>query len=382
MEAAKATDRGIAGGVPPTVVFHEPLEPREGPFGGLADWYRHSGSLEARAARRDINAWYAVFPDRDGMLLGNLQGDSDIGIQQAMDELYVHHLLSTSYHARYEEDVSSPDFRLYRSSEYVAGIEVLTLFPEEHFTSKVSRNTALVEEINRRIRPDRWYVSIEIIDWKRQPRVTEVVKWLETAVARLPTPATDLAREEYPAAVYASAEVELAFEFLPRRKSAPSTASEPIVALGPAIAWFGQASRRLRRSLSHKAGSRYDHRGQPFAVLLSARDYSCDTDDIVNTLYGDEAISFRPDDPGSARPTRKNNGTFGRSAKIPEGRNRRLSCVFALMRGWAPGSAAVPTLLRFDNPFAVRAFPSDVLAPTARFVARPGDFGIHMEWET
>jgi hypothetical protein len=381
MEAAKATDQGIARGVPPTVVFYEPLEPSESPFGGLADWYRHSGSLEARAARQDINTWYAVFPDRDGMLLGNLQGDSDIGIQQAMDELYVYHLLARSHQARYEEDASSPDFRLYRSSEYVAGIEVLTLFPEEDFTSKVSRNTGLVDEINRRIRPDRWYVSIEIIDWKRQPRVTEVVKWLERMVASLPTPAMNLAREDYPAAVYSSAEVELAFEFLPRRKATPPTATEPIVMLGPSIGWFGQASRRVRRNLSHKAGSRYDHRGRPFAVLLSARDYSCDTEDILNALYGDEAISFRPDDPDSARPIRKNNGTFGRSAKLPEGRNRRLSCVFALMRGWAPGSAAVPTVVRFDNPFAERAFPSDVLPPTARFVARRDDSGVHMVWE-
>jgi hypothetical protein len=118
-----------------TLVFDEPLEPSEGPFDGLADWYRHSDSREARAARRDLNAWYAAFPDREGMLLGNLQGDSDIGIEQATDELYVHHLLFRSHQVRYEEDANSPDFRLYRSSEYVAGIEVLTLFPEKDFVS-------------------------------------------------------------------------------------------------------------------------------------------------------------------------------------------------------------------------------------------------------
>jgi hypothetical protein len=160
------------------LVFDEPLEPSEGPFDGLADWYRHSGSMEARAARRDINAWYRAFPDRDDKLLGNLQGDSDIGIQQATDELYVYHLLSRSYQARYEEDASSPDFRMYRSSEYVTGIEVFTLFPEKEFTSELSRNTGLVDEINRRIRPVHWYVSIDIIDWKRQPRVTHIAKEL------------------------------------------------------------------------------------------------------------------------------------------------------------------------------------------------------------
>jgi hypothetical protein len=157
------------------LVFNEPLDPREGPFNRLADWYRTSSSPEARAARSDINAWYAAFPDRIGMLLGNLRGDSDIGIQQATDELYVHHLLSETYDARYEEDASSPDFRLYRASEYIAGIEVFTLFLDKDIASKESRNAALVDEINRRVRPVQWYVSIDVIDWKRQPRVTNVV---------------------------------------------------------------------------------------------------------------------------------------------------------------------------------------------------------------
>ena len=87
---------------------------------------------------------------------------------------------------------------MYRSSEYATGIEVFTLFPEKEFTSELSRNTGLVDEINRRIRPVHWYVSIDIIDWKRHPRVTHIAKWLEKKVAGLPTPAENLAREEYP----------------------------------------------------------------------------------------------------------------------------------------------------------------------------------------
>jgi hypothetical protein len=364
-----------------TSVFNEPLDPSDGPFDGLASLYRNSGSPEARAARRDINAWYADFPDRDGRLLGNLQSDSDIGIQAATDELYTHHLLSNSYKARYEEDASSPDFRLYRSSQYVAGIEVFTLFPEKDFTSKVSQNAVLVNELNRRVRPVHWYVRLDILDWKRQPRVTDVAKWLDRTVASLPVPAANLTREDYPAAIYSDAKVELAFDFLPRQKLTPPTESEPVVAIGPAVTWFGKAVRRLRNNLSHKVGSRYDLHGQPFAVLVSARDYSCSIEDVVNALYGDEAISFPADDPDSAQSIRLNNGTFGRSASTPEGRNRRLSCVFALMRGWVPGSTEAPTVIRFDNPFAKQAFPDDALIPNLRFVTVRDELGIHMEWE-
>jgi hypothetical protein len=314
------------------------------------------------------------------MLLGNLQSDIDIGIQTATDELYTHHLLSSSYQVRYEEDVGSPDFRLYRSSEYVAGIEVFTLFPEKDFTSEVSRNAALVNEINRRVRPVHWYARIDLLDWKRQPRVTDVVGWLEETIAGLPAPPANLAREDYPAATYSDGRVELAFDFLPRRKLTPPTESESFVVIGPAVTGRGQAARRLRRNLSRKVG-KYDLRGKPFAVLVSVRDYSCDTEDTVNTLYGDEAITFPVDDPDSARSIRRNNGTFGRSTSAPEGRNRRLSCVFASMRGWVPGSTQVPMVIRFDNPFATQAFPDDVLTPNRQLIAVSDELGIHMEWE-
>jgi hypothetical protein len=362
----------------PTSVFDEPLNPREGSFAGLADWYRNCGSAEARAARRCLNDWYNAFQDRDGVLLGNLQGNSDIGIQTATDELYVHHLFSGSCQARYEEDSSSPDFRLYRLSEYVAGVEVFTLFPEEAVASEISRNTALVNELNHRVRSAHWFVRIDILDWKRQPRVTEVAKWLKEKVAALPAPPADLAREDYPADTYSDEWVELAFDFLPRRNPAESSS---IVAFGPAVTWWGKAAGRLRDKLSRKAGSKYDLRGRPFAVLVSVRDFSCDTEDVISALFGDEAITFPIDDPDSAESTRRKNGTFGRSASTPEGRNRRLSSIFVLMRGWVPWSTQVPTVIRFDNPFARQPFPDDVLIPDLRLVPVSDELGIHMKWE-
>jgi hypothetical protein len=82
------------------------------------------------------------------------------------------------------------------------------------------------------------------------------------------------------------------------------------IAIGSPILWWGQAARRLRKALSRKAGSKYDHRNRPFAVVISVRDHSCDTHDIVNALYGDDAIMFQIGNPDSARPIRKGNGTF------------------------------------------------------------------------
>jgi hypothetical protein len=312
--------------------------------------------------------------------LARLLKREDVVVLQALDELYTHHLLSTSYEVRYEEEEErSPDFRLYRGSEYVSGVEVLTLFTEESFASLATRNSRLADEINKRVRSDLWCVGIDIIDWNRQPRYREVARWLNETLAQFGQPTPGLARDEYPSAVYSSPAADLAFEFHPR--SNPSaTGSGGIVGFGPGFALNVKPALRLRRNLSDKAGSRYDHRGRPYAVLVSVRDLNCANQDTVDALYGDDAISFPPGQPDLATSTRLNNGLFGRSASEPEGRNRRLSCVFALMRGWKPGSTVAPTIVRYDNPFPELRFPDDVLTPTSWLAPVYDASGVRMEW--
>jgi len=357
--------------------------PECGPFQGLADWYRRAGS-EARAARDSINTMYAAFPDRDNVVLSRLRGDDDVGVLQATDELCVHHLLSQSCEPKYEEDDTTgkrPDFRLYRSSEYLAAAEVLTLFTEEDFASEVDRSDKLVGEINARVRPTKWHVGLRVVEWRRQPRVSHLARWIEDTIAGLPEPVAGLAREDYPTARYATPEVELAFTFFPRHRTTELMASGPIVMFGPAVAHLVKPAERLRVALSRKSGSRYDTRGRPFAVIASVRDTGCNTEDIVNALYRDEVVVFDSNDLSSSRPSRKRNGFFGITSDAPNGRNRRTSCVFALLRGWAPGSDTVPAVIRLDNPFAELEFPDELLVADHRFVARRSDTQVRMEWE-
>jgi hypothetical protein len=258
-------------------------------------------------------------------------------------------------------------------------VEVLTLFSEQSFTSLTTQNTTLVNEINRRVGSDQWYVGVDIIDWRRQPNYRDVAKWLRRTLAGIGQPTPNLAREHYPSALYSSQEVILAFEFLPRRNPRV-TGSGGLVGVGPAFALIVKPAPRFRRNLSHKVGSRYDHRGRPYAVLVSVRDVTCANQDIVDALYGDDAISFPSGQPGLATSIRLDNGTFGRSAAAPEGRNRRVSCVFALMRGWEPGSTVEPTIVRYDNPFAERSFPDDVVRPSSWLAPVRDASGVRMEW--
>lgn len=151
--------------------------------------------------------------------------------------------------------------------------------------------------------------------------------------------------------------------------------------IGPVVAQFVKPGRRLRESLGQKGGSKYNHRDHPFAVLVSVRDLVCEIEDIVNALYGDDAITYAIDQPGSTQAIRKKNGLFGISQDRPTGRNRRLSCVFTLMPGWTPGSNEFPTIYRFDNPFAEQEFPNDLIVPHHRLATRRNGASVRLEWE-
>ena len=311
------------------------------------------------------------------MLLSRLQLDADAEVAQAWDELYVHSLLSRSCEARYEEDQTSPDFRLYQSSSYVAGVEVLTIFPEQRFDSENARNSRLIGEINRRVRPTQWGLTFDVGRWSRQPRATDIAKWLKSEISSLGAPAPDLTRETYPRATYSTPEVDLTFTFLPRLRATSPTPSESIVLSGPMIGGFVQSDRRIRDRVSKKIGGRYDNRNSPYAVVISLRDLFSDVDEVVNALYGDDIVVYNAD---SLRSGRAGNGTFGVSQAHPEGRNRRLSCVFVLGRGWTPQMPELPKILRLDNPWAEYPFPDDLLVPDHRFGVRRHESGFSMEW--
>lgn len=314
------------------------------------------------------------------MVRSRLLGADDTNFLQAVDELHAHHLLSESYEVRYEEDGRSPDFRLYRSSELVASIEVCSLFPAEQFSAEVARNERLTAEINRRVQVRRWQVAITAIRWVRQPRTSAIARWLERTIANLPEPTPEATVHDHPKRVYSSAEVEIEFSFLPRQPTADPEVGTSVVIMGPPVFQFSTSGRRLRDALTRKAGGKYDHRDKPFAIFVSAREW-CDTDDFVNAIYGDDEIRVEVGKPGSARNARRRNGLFALSKNNLAGRNRRTSCVFGLLPGWTPGTAVTSTVLRFDNPFADEVFPDGPMLPDRRFRARWSEVGVAMEWE-
>lgn len=315
------------------------------------------------------------------MVLSRLRGSDDRNFLQAIDELNAFDLLSKDgLDIRYEEDVSSPDFRIYRGSDYVAGIEICSLFPNKRFVSEISRNDRLVVEVNSRVRIVGWYVLINTIKWKQQPRIGDIARWFNERGSVLPRPWPGITREDYPTGTYASPEVEFSCTFIPRQSAPSQEGVDRLVVGGPPVFESANSEQRIRNSLGAKAGSKYEHLGRPFAIFVSVRDYS-DTEDIVNALYGDDILRVDINGQGAVVRDRRRNGFFAVNNANPVGRNRRVSCVLVLTRGWIPGSGMAPKVLRFDNPCGYFDFPNDLFVAYRRFKAFRDQSGIRMEWE-
>src|SRR5687768_14270127 len=88
-------------------LFPEPKQLRTGPLDWsepAVHWFTDSTRPEACASRDAVNSWYAEFPDDDAKFAARLTSRVDVDHYQALDELYVYHLLRQRHgDVRYEE---------------------------------------------------------------------------------------------------------------------------------------------------------------------------------------------------------------------------------------------------------------------------------------
>ncbi|MGW1344693.1 hypothetical protein ACWCOV_26875 [Kribbella sp. NPDC002412] len=346
------------------LAFPEPVVVSDGPMAGsepAVNFFRGSTRAIAVTSRNNVNDWYSRFPDPSGAFLGRLRSVKDFDHFSALDELFVHDLLSRQLDTVYEENGEGPDFRLYRSGDYIGGIEVLTLMMRNDWAGEQAQHDRIADELNKRLHANRWFIHFEILELTRSPAVSKLATWVQQTIKALPQPSEPIGREaELPTATYRDTGVWLRFEFLPRRPS-PDATSDRIVGTGAIIGGLVNSRERLRGALRDKSGQRYSLRDKPFAPLVVIRDSFCDIDDVVSALYGSEQIHVE-----SMRTIRANDGLFGRSSAAPTGKNRRVSCVF-IVQNWQPWQHEEATILRLDNPFAIEPFPDDVLEVNYRF---------------
>lgn len=270
-----------------TPLFDEPTKVRTGPLGWIepaVHWFTESTRPEAVASREVVNGWYREFPDPDGRFAARLRSKVNVDHYQALDELYVYHLLRHTHDIHYEVGDVGPDFRVYEEGACVGGVEVLSLFQREDWSVDERRHWRLADELNRRILPtDGYLVDFEIEGAQQDPPPRRVADFIRRELARLP-PHRELlqglgdrvTRAERPSAIYCRDGVRIRMNFLPmvagaRAKSDPDSR---IVGTGPVIGGMVNSAERLRDRIVAKAGGRYDIADVPFVVAVGVHDTS------------------------------------------------------------------------------------------------------------
>jgi hypothetical protein len=343
-------------------LFPEPAFVRDGPLGWAepsVNFLLESTRPIAATGRANVNDWYSRFPDHDGGFGARLTSPRGTDHEVALDELLLHERLAQNARVSYEEDGQGPDFRLYRDDKYLGAIEVMSLFMERGWSDDQIRHGRIADELNKRLRLDKWFVSFEIAQLDRDPSGKGLANWVSATIDRISDQEDPNIRSHHE--TYTADGVRLHFTFS-ACKPDPTGARGRIVGPGPVIGGWVKSAERLRIALRGKAGGRYQLRGCPFAICAVVHDPFCSLDQIEDALYG--SVQYEV---ATMAHSRAKNGFFGRGPEDPAGKNTRISCIF-VMSNWRPWQPEKARIVRLDNPFATQPFPEELLAVDAQVV--------------
>jgi hypothetical protein len=363
-----------------STVFAEPKVLRDGPLGQVepnVNFLLESTRPVAAKGRETINDWYSRFPDSDGKFRDRLRSPKGTAYEVAQDELFVHERLVGRARVSYEEGGVGPDFRIYQGTGYLGAIEVLSLFMTRDWSDQHNQHGRIADELNKRLTLDKWFVSFEIKQLDQNLSFTRLAGWVDRTISHLPDRSD--ANDNTYAESYAAQGVKLEFTFT-RCKPNPTGGRDRIVGPGPVIGGLVTSGERLLVALAGKAGGRYELRNAPFAVCVGVHDPFCSLDQLESAIYGRVHYEYEVGGSGEVNRSRAQDGFFGRTPGYPGGKNRRVSCVFA-MNNWVPWNPEKLTVLRFDNPFADYPFPENLFPADARVarVDRDGP-GFAFDW--
>jgi hypothetical protein len=359
---------GIAGGTRSMPdLFREPTTLRVGPLSPgepAVRWYIQSTRPEAAASRSIVNRWYADFPDSRGQLARRILSERNAEHYQAIDELYVHHLLREDYEdVRYEEEADAPDFRAYDQGQRVLAVEVASLFDRADWRSEEARHDRLAQALNRRVKPTAGYwVDFEIEPGGPEPAPSRFAKFVIDQIALLP-PHETVHSVLDASTLYEEVGVRISVRFLAMRADAASK-TDPgaqIVGMGAMIGGFVNSGQRLKDRVEDKAGGRYNIAGTPYLIAVGVHDFLCSHEQAATGLYGNEAIVV-----STLQPIWRSNGVFGADRERPQGRQRRLSGVL-LVSNLHTWEAPAASLNLYENPYADSPVPEGLFRSARRF---------------
>lgn len=96
------------------------------------------------------------------------------------------------------------------------------MFENKEWEAERKRHATIVDELNKRIPLDTWFIHFEVIRLDRQPSISRVVAWVKARIAELPSGRADATDPLTPWVTYATDGIQLRFRFRRRRSSSPS----------------------------------------------------------------------------------------------------------------------------------------------------------------
>lgn len=340
------------------VLFPEPATPRTTQMGWgepRVHWLSECTTPDAVSARATVNAWYDDFPDHGGRLAQHLRSTTDVAHLQALDELFVHHLLRQRHQdVRYEEGGVGPDFRVYQGGRCVLAVEVATQFLKKDWKSDHQRHNRLIDEVNRRVRPTHGYfVSLDIAVDSSEPAPNHFARWLVMQLESLPphSEVVDNDPRTIPIRAYEHNGARVTVRFLAMKTDARAKVDPDarIVGIGKPIFGYVNSGERLKNIVSDKGGDRYHITGIPYVVAVGNRDEFLSDDQVLDGLYGSTALVVGHRDPSQATLVERNDGLFAYDGRAQRRRHRRISAValFGAIGTWDPSSVDVAL---YENP--------------------------------
>ena len=258
---------------------------------------------------------------------------------------------------------------------------MLSLFEREDWDQEQRRHNRLADELDRRVPPTAGYfVNFKIEVAEREPAPRKFADFVRQRIDELPPHLEfDLGespgRPKLPSAVYERDGCRISIEFRPMKPGA-ATLSNPdgrITGLGHMTVGFVNSSLRLRSRLTDKAGGRYDVEGVPFLVIVGVHDIHCADDQVIDALYGQEAVVV-----ATSQLIRHNDGFFGLDRERSAGRNTRVSAV-GIVRGLRLSEEGVAEVTVLENPYPAVPWPHELLQPCRIFGPLP-DAGTRSEF--
>lgn len=320
---------------------------------------------EAERVRKVLEEWLSHYPnDHRSSLIGDLKSFNDANHLSAFFELFLHELLlrlgcRLVVHPTLPDTSRRPDFLIVPDNEpsfYLEAKVVMNLSSEE--AGERARVARIIDTVNRLVKSDRIFLSIEIKKIsRRDARTSKLKNWLQVRVDDIDY--NELLRRvkhnQYP--IWGWSDGDWLIEFTPIPKS-PDKIGGPIkriIGIGPTeIGWDG-TKENLRTALVYKAG-RYGLLDRPYVIATNVLSPTVDDEDIEDSILGDQVytVQVSPSGPGPAKPGRKSNGVWTSKTGPRYTRNSAILVAKQL----SPWRITTAPIRLFHNPWAKRQYES------------------------